>query len=127
MLATILKNFNTNEAYKQYAYLLELYKDKQDVTNLYNSSIQIINQSKATLIEESNKVIDFIKSHDLIKEIETISDKYLIELRIFIITYIMAPLVFANDLDLSFINNIKNYLTKDNILNMIKGIISKIK
>ena len=127
MLATILKNFNTNEAYKQYAYLLELYKGKQDVTNLYNSSIQIINQSKATLIEESNKVIDFIKSHDLIKEIETISDKYLIELRIFIITYIMAPLVFANDLDLSFINNIKNYLTKDNILNMIKGIISKIK
>lgn len=127
MLATILKNFNTNEAYKQYAYLLELYKDKQDVTNLYNSSIQIINQSKATLIEESNKVIDFIKSHDLIKEIETISDKYLIELRIFIITYIMAPLVFANDLDLSFINNIKNYLTKDNILNHIKGIISKIK
>ena len=127
MLATILKNFNTNEAYKQYAYLLELYKDKQDVTNLYNSSIQIISQSKATLIEESNKVIDFIKSHDLIKEIETISDKYLIELRIFIITYIMAPLVFANDLDLSFINNIKNYLTKDNILNMIKGIISKIK
>ena len=127
MLATILKNFNTNEAYKQYAYLLELYKDKQDVTNLYNSSIQIISQSKATLIEESNKVIDFIKSHDLIKEIENISDKYLVELRIFIMTYIMAPLVFANDLDLSFINNIKNYLTKDNILNMIKGIISKIK
>ena len=120
----LIKNININKlniegARRYYNYLLELYQSK-NIRYDWSGTLIIKDENTEILEYEASQVISYFKSTDIKSLIDNVSTDKLLELRVFVVYYLVAPLIFSELIDVKYFEYKHLLINKTGIANLIE-------